>query len=123
MRYVGPRGAPGMPEILKVTAAIAGARLEREIAVIIDERCSGGSRGTLVGHVAPEAFDGGPNALVQGGDAVTIELERRELDLGVSQNDLIEREFRWSAPSFSEERALLARFRNNVAAATHGYIT
>ncbi len=123
IRYVGPRGAPGMPEMLRVSAGVAGAGLSGQIAIITDGRFSGGSRGTLVGHVTPEAYDGGPIALVRDGDRIIINSETGVLTLQVSAAELHERHSHWTLPKPHATTALLRRYQQSVADATLGCVT
>ena len=98
IRYEGPKGGPGMSEMLTVTAAIMGAGLGSHIALITDGRFSGGTHGFVVGHVTPEAQEGGPLALVEDGDTITIDSASHELTLHIDENELSERRGKWQAP-------------------------
>ena len=105
IRYVGPKGGPGMPEMLTPTSALAGAGLDDRVALITDGRFSGASRGASIGHVAPEAVDGGPIALVRDGDIIAIDIPGRRLTLEVSEDELATRRAAWRRP----ERKLARR--------------
>ncbi len=121
IRYVGPKGGPGMPEMLTPTSALAGAGLDDRVALITDGRFSGASRGASIGHVAPEAVDGGPIALVEDGDIISIDIPARQVVLEVSDSDLAKRRMAWSRP----ERVLtgvLARYVAQVSGADRGAI-
>jgi dihydroxy-acid dehydratase len=98
IRYVGPKGGPGMPEMLTPTSALAGAGLDSSVALITDGRFSGASRGASIGHVAPEALDGGPIALVQDGDMISIDIPARKLTLEVGDDELERRKTAWQRP-------------------------
>jgi dihydroxy-acid dehydratase len=121
IRYVGPKGGPGMPEMLTPTSALAGAGLDDRVALITDGRFSGASRGASIGHAAPEAVDGGPIALVEDGDIISIDIPARQVVLEVSDSDLAKRRMAWSRP----ERVLtgvLARYVAQVSGADRGAI-
>ncbi len=104
IRYEGPKGGPGMPEMLTPTSAIMGAGLGSHVALITDGRFSGGSHGFIVGHVTPEAQVGGPIALVQNGDIVTIDAEANELSVAVSDEVMAKRQQAWKAPPLKATR-------------------
>jgi dihydroxy-acid dehydratase len=123
IRYEGPRGGPGMREMLVVTAAIVGAGLGESVALITDGRFSGATRGLMIGHVAPEAFVGGPIAAVQDGDMISIDLARRELTLEVSPGELAVRLNKWSAPAPRFTRGVFAKYVSQVSSASQGAIT
>jgi dihydroxy-acid dehydratase len=123
IRYEGPRGGPGMREMLVVTAAIVGAGLGESVALITDGRFSGATRGLMIGHVAPEAFVGGPIAAVRDGDLISIDLVRRELTLEVSQGELAARLREWSAPAPRYSRGVFAKYASQVSSASEGAIT
>ena len=110
IRYEGPRGGPGMPEMLKPSSAIMGAGLGQDVALITDGRFSGGSHGFLIGHVVPEAQDGGPIALIRDGDEVVIDAETRRLDLLIDENDMKERRKGWVRPKEKYERGTLKKY-------------
>lgn len=123
IRFEGPKGGPGMREMLSPTSAIAGRGLAGKVALITDGRFSGGSRGFVIGHVTPEAAVGGPVALVQDGDEITIDTEAREIRLVVSTNDLEVRRRHWSAPTTFITRGVLAKYIRSVSSASLGAIT
>jgi dihydroxy-acid dehydratase len=123
IRYEGPKGGPGMREMLSPTAAIMGKGLGKEVALITDGRFSGGSHGFVVGHVSPEAALGGPLALVQTGDAVTIDAERREISLHVAAAELKRRRKSWVAPKPYARRGALAKYARQVSSASLGAVT
>ncbi|MEO2000193.1 MAG: dihydroxy-acid dehydratase, partial [Pirellulales bacterium] len=123
IRYEGPKGGPGMPEMLTPTSALMGAGLGADVALITDGRFSGGSHGFIVGHVVPEAFDGGPIALVQDGDVITMDAEKATIDVGVSDAELAERKSRWEQPSPKCDRGILAKYIRCVAPASQGCVT
>lgn len=123
IRYEGPKGSPGMPEMLAVTAAVAGAGLGEQVALITDGRFSGATKGYSVGHVAPEAFVGGPIALVQEGDEIVIDAANRRLDLLVDQAELERRRAAWSPPAPRYERGALAKYARLVGSASRGAVT
>jgi dihydroxy-acid dehydratase len=123
IRYEGPKGGPGMREMLSPTAAIMGKGLGQQVALITDGRFSGGSHGFVVGHVSPEAALGGPLALVKTGDAVTIDAERREISLHVSAAELKRRRKSWVAPKPYARRGALAKYARQVSSASLGAVT
>ena len=123
IRYEGPRGGPGMREMLSPTSAIAGRGLADSVALITDGRFSGGSRGFVVGHLAPEAAVGGPIALVEDGDEITINAERREIHLNVGEELLRRRRAEWKAPEPYTRRGVLAKYARSVSSASLGAIT
>ncbi len=123
IRYEGPKGAPGMPEMLKVTAAIVGAGLGESVALVTDGRFSGATRGIMVGHVAPEAAVGGPIALVQDGDRIIIDGESGLLKLEVSDEELERRRKSWSPPKPNYSGGLLAKYAALVQQADVGAVT
>jgi dihydroxy-acid dehydratase len=123
IRYEGPKGGPGMREMLSPTSAIAGRGLADKVALITDGRFSGGSRGFVVGHIAPEAAVGGPIALVQDGDQITIDAITREMRLHVSDSVLSQRRSMWSAPEPYARRGVLAKYARVVSSASLGAIT
>ncbi|MGE5207198.1 MAG: dihydroxy-acid dehydratase [Chlamydiota bacterium] len=123
IRYEGPRGGPGMREMLVVTAAIVGAGLGESVALITDGRFSGATRGLMIGHVAPEAFVGGPIAAIQDGDVINIDLARREVTVELSQGELVARLRKWSAPAPRFTRGVFAKYASQVASASQGAIT
>ncbi|MGO9513250.1 MAG: dihydroxy-acid dehydratase [Steroidobacteraceae bacterium] len=123
IRYEGPKGGPGMREMLSPTGAIVGRGLGQEVALITDGRFSGGSHGFVVGHVAPEAALGGPLALVANGDEITIDAERREITLHVSAAELKRRRKNWSPPKPYARRGALAKYARKVSSASLGAVT
>jgi dihydroxy-acid dehydratase len=123
IRYEGPKGSPGMPEMLAVTAAVAGAGLGKDVALITDGRFSGATKGYSVGHVAPEAFVGGPIALVQEGDRIRIDADARSVELLVDEEALTERRAMWVAPEPRYTTGALAKYAKLVGQADHGAIT
>ena len=123
IRYEGPQGGPGMPEMLTPTSAIMGAGLGSDVALLTDGRFSGGSHGFIVGHVTPEAQTGGPIALVQNGDTVTIDAESNRLDFDVSEAELAKRRASWQAPPLKATRGTLYKYIKNVKSASEGCVT
>jgi dihydroxy-acid dehydratase len=123
IRYEGPKGSPGMPEMLAVTAAVAGAGLGSEVALITDGRFSGATKGYSVGHIAPEAFVGGPIALVEEGDEIVIDAESRRIDLSVGDAELAARRDRWSPPDPRYRTGALAKYARLVSSADQGAVT
>ena len=123
IRYEGPKGSPGMPEMLAVTAAIAGAGLGKDVALITDGRFSGATKGFSVGHIAPEAFVGGTIALVEDGDRIRIDADARSLELLVDDGTLHERREAWTAPEPRYTTGALAKYAKLVGQADHGAIT
>jgi dihydroxy-acid dehydratase len=123
IRYEGPKGSPGMPEMLAVTAAVAGAGLGAEVALITDGRFSGASKGYSVGHISPEAFVGGPIALVREGDEIVIDAANRTLDLVVDAAELERRRAGWKAPEPRYASGALAKYARLVGSASRGAVT
>ncbi|MBS0660633.1 MAG: dihydroxy-acid dehydratase [Verrucomicrobia bacterium] len=123
IRYEGPRGGPGMREMLSPTSAVMGKGLGKEVALITDGRFSGGSHGFVVGHITPEAFDGGPLALVHDGDRITIDASRREMTLHVAAAELKRRRKAWRQPAPRYTRGVLAKYARVVADASRGAVT
>jgi dihydroxy-acid dehydratase len=123
IRYEGPKGSPGMPEMLAVTAAVAGAGLGAEVGLITDGRFSGASKGYSVGHVAPEAFVGGPIALVREGDPIAIDAANRRIDLQVDDDELDRRRAAWQPPSPRYTSGALAKYAKLVGSASEGAVT
>jgi dihydroxy-acid dehydratase len=123
IRYEGPKGGPGMPEMLTPTSAVVGAGLGSAVALLTDGRFSGGSHGFLVGHITPEAQDGGPIALVRSGDHITIDAERNVITVDVSDAELAERRRAWKMPPFKAERGTLAKYIRLVKSASEGCVT
>ena len=123
VRYEGPRGGPGMREMLSPTSAINGRGLSGEVALITDGRFSGGSHGFVIGHVTPEAFDGGPIALIEDGDEVTIDAEHREINVALSGEALARRRQRWKRPAPYADKGVLAKYARLVSSASEGAVT
>jgi dihydroxy-acid dehydratase len=123
IRYEGPKGGPGMREMLSPTSAIMGKGLGREVALITDGRFSGGSHGFVVGHMSPEAALGGPLALVKTGDEITIDAQRREITLHVPSGELKRRRKSWTAPRPYARRGALAKYSRQVSSASLGAVT
>ena len=123
IRYEGPQGGPGMPEMLTPTSAIMGAGLGEDVALITDGRFSGGSHGFIVGHVTPEAQIGGPIALIEEGDRITIDAKKRVLELEVSDEELERRRQAFTAPPLRATRGTLFKYVKNVKTASEGCVT
>ena len=123
VRYEGPRGGPGMREMLSPTSAINGRGLSGDVALITDGRFSGGSHGFVIGHITPEAFDGGPIALLEDGDEITIDAERREINVTLSDAELASRRASWQPPAPYAEKGLLAKYAKLVSSASDGAVT
>lgn len=123
IRYEGPKGGPGMPEMLKPTAAIMGAGLGKDVALITDGRFSGGTHGFVVGHITPEAQEGGAIALVKDGDIITIDAEKNSITLEVSDKELQLRKQQWKAPKLKVERGVLYKYARTVSSAAKGCVT
>ncbi|MEO0531567.1 MAG: dihydroxy-acid dehydratase, partial [Planctomycetota bacterium] len=123
IRYEGPQGGPGMPEMLTPTSAIMGAGLGKDVALITDGRFSGGSHGFIVGHVCPEAQVGGPIALVKNGDKMTVDAEANLITVEVSAEELAERKKAWTAPPYKSTRGTLYKYIKNVKSASEGCVT
>ncbi len=123
IRYEGPKGGPGMPEMLTPTSVIMGAGLGSDVALITDGRFSGGSHGFIVGHVTPEAQEGGPIALVQDGDTITIDAATRSIELEVDAAELDRRRAAWTAPPLKATRGTLAKYIRTVKSASEGCVT
>ena len=123
IRYEGPKGGPGMREMLATTAALVGQGLGKKVAMVTDGRFSGGTRGFMVGHVAPEAYVGGPIALVKNGDKITIDTETNIIDLHVSNEELESRKKDWKKPEANYTTGALAKFATLVGSAANGAVT
>ncbi len=123
IRYEGPQGGPGMPEMLTPTSAIIGAGLGSDVAMLTDGRFSGGSHGFIVGHITPESQVGGPLALVQDGDIITIDAEANQLDIDLSDDELASRKRAWTAPPLKATRGTLYKYIKNVKSASEGCVT
>lgn len=123
IRYVGPKGGPGMPEMLKPSSALMGSGLGKHVALLTDGRFSGGSHGFLIGHISPEAQEGGPLALVQDGDRIVIDAEKNTLDIKLSERELEERKKIWKAKPYKVSRGALFKYIKNVKSASLGCVT
>ncbi len=123
IRYEGPKGGPGMPEMLTPTSAIMGAGLGKDVALITDGRFSGGSHGFLVGHITPEAQEGGPIALVRKGETITIDAEKNEISVDVPADEMEKRRDAWKMPPYKAERGTLAKYIRLVKNASNGCVT
>jgi dihydroxy-acid dehydratase len=123
IRYVGPRGAPGMPEMLKPTSAIIGAGLGKSVALITDGRFSGGTHGFVVGHITPEAFEGGGIALVQDNDLIEIDAVKNTINLKISNEELAKRKAVWKQPALKAKKGILYKYAKQVKDASEGCVT
>ena len=123
IRYEGPKGGPGMPEMLKPTAAIMGAGLGKDVALITDGRFSGGTHGFVVGHIVPEAQEGGGIALIKNGDIIAIDAKTNRLDLKISEEEYNKRKNKWKAPNFKFNSGILYKYIKNVSSASKGCVT
>jgi dihydroxy-acid dehydratase len=123
IRYEGPKGGPGMPEMLTPTSAVMGAGLGKDVALITDGRFSGGSHGFIVGHITPEAQEGGPIALIRSGDRITIDAEKNLLSVDLSEDDLATRRKAWKMPPYKSDRGTLAKYIRLVKSASLGCVT
>jgi dihydroxy-acid dehydratase len=123
IRYEGPKGGPGMPEMLTPTSVIMGAGLGDKVALITDGRFSGGSHGFILGHVTPEAQEGGVIALLQDGDVITIDAENNRIDVDLSEQELAQRRAGWTAPPYKATRGTLFKYIKNVKSASEGCVT
>ncbi|MBW2540553.1 MAG: dihydroxy-acid dehydratase [Deltaproteobacteria bacterium] len=123
IRYEGPKGGPGMPEMLTPTSVLMGAGLGADVALITDGRFSGGSHGFLIGHVTPEAQEGGPIALIEEGDVITIDVKKHVIELEVSADELEARRSRWKAPELKAKRGTLYKYIQCVSSASLGCVT
>jgi dihydroxy-acid dehydratase len=123
IRYEGPKGGPGMPEMLTPTSAIMGAGLGKDVALITDGRFSGGSHGFLVGHITPEAQEGGPIALVRDGDTITIDAQTNSIHVAVSESEMAKRRAEWKMPPYKADRGMLFKYIKNVRSASEGCVT
>ena len=122
LRYLGPRGAPGMPEMLAPTSALVGQGLGESVGLVTDGRFSGGTWGMVVGHVAPEAYEGGNIALVQEGDAITIDAPTLTLRLEVPDGELARRRAAWKRPAPRYTRGVMAKFARSASSASTGAV-
>ena len=123
VRYEGPKGGPGMREMLSPTSAINGRGLSQDVALITDGRFSGGSHGFVIGHITPEAYEGGPIALIEDGDLITVDAEKREINVQLSDADLAARRARWQKPAPYATKGILAKFARLVSSASEGAVT
>jgi dihydroxy-acid dehydratase len=123
IRYEGPKGGPGMPEMLTPTSAIMGAGLGNDVALLTDGRFSGGSHGFIVGHITPEAQEGGPIALVENGDKISIDSENNKIEVHISEAEMTTRRKAWQAPPFKANRGTLYKYIKNVKSASEGCVT
>jgi dihydroxy-acid dehydratase len=123
IRYVGPKGGPGMPEMLKPTSAIIGAGLGKSVALITDGRFSGGTHGFVVGHITPEAYDGGTIALVQDDDTIEINVADNSIELKISGEELAARRLQWTQPKLKVEKGILFKYARHVKTAADGCVT
>ena len=123
IRYEGPKGGPGMPEMLTPTSAIIGAGLGNDVAMITDGRFSGGSHGFIIGHVVPEAQEGGPIALIENGDVVTIDAKANKIEFELSDKELTDRKAQWKMPPYKASRGTLYKYIKNVKTASEGCVT
>ena len=122
IRYEGPKGGPGMREMLSPTSSIAGMGMSDDVALITDGRFSGGTRGPCIGHIAPEAAVGGPLAIVKNGDAISINVPQRKLELKISEKEISKRLSKWSPPKPSITEGYLRRYAAAVSQANEGAI-
>ena len=123
IRYEGPKGGPGMPEMLTPTSAIVGAGMSKDVALLTDGRFSGGSHGFIVGHICPEAQEGGPVALVRDGETVTIDAETNRIDVDISDDEMTKRRQSWQAPAYKVQRGTLMKYIKCVKSASEGCVT
>ncbi len=123
IRYEGPKGGPGMPEMLTPTSAIMGAGLGNDVALLTDGRFSGGSHGFIVGHIAPEAQEGGPIALLKNGDQITIDSEKKSIEVHISDSEMAARREAWQPPPYKANRGTLYKYIKNVKSASEGCVT
>ncbi|MFC1533188.1 dihydroxy-acid dehydratase [Thermodesulfobacteriota bacterium] len=122
IRYEGPKGGPGMREMLSPTSALAGAGLDKDVALITDGRFSGGTRGAAIGHVSPEAQEGGPIALINEGDTIEIDIPERSLNVKISKEEIDNRSAKWSRPDYKVKKGYLYRYAKQVTSANTGAI-
>ncbi len=123
IRYIGPKGAPGMPEMLKPTGAIIGAGLGKSVALITDGRFSGGTHGFVVGHITPEAFEGGNIALVKDDDIIEIDAVSNSITLKIAAEELAQRRAQWQPRPLAATRGILYKYAKQVKSAAEGCIT
>ena len=123
IRYEGPKGGPGMPEMLKPTSAIMGAGLGKEVALITDGRFSGGTHGFVVGHIVPEAFEGGTIAILKNGDMITIDSEKNKIFVDISDEEIQKRKEKWKQPDLKIKKGILYKYLKTVSNASNGCVT
>lgn len=123
IRFEGPRGGPGMREMLAPTSAVMGKGLGNDVALITDGRFSGGTHGFVVGHITPEAYDGGAIAVIKNGDTITIDAKTREINLDVPKSELKKRLSQWKRPKPKAEKGVLAKYAKLVSSASEGAVT
>jgi dihydroxy-acid dehydratase len=123
IRYEGPKGGPGMREMLSPTAAIMGKGLGDKVAFLTDGRFSGGTHGFVVGHITPEAYDGGPLAIVEDGDEITIDADSNQVNLNISDQEIASRSKKWVRPKNTIEKGVLGKYRTLVSSASKGAVT
>lgn len=123
IRYEGPKGGPGMPEMLKPTAAIMGAGLGKDVALITDGRFSGGTHGFVVGHISPEAQEGGTIGLLRDGDVITIDAEKNSISVDLTDKEIEERRANWKQPSLKVSKGSLYKYAKTVSSASQGCVT
>ena len=123
IRYEGPRGAPGMPEMLGITAALFGQGLGESVGLLTDGRFSGATHGLMAGHVAPEAAVGGPIAALRDGDVITFDVAKRRLDVALSDDEIKTRLKNWQAPEAHYKSGVMAKYANTVSSSSRGAVT
>ncbi|PKI72117.1 hypothetical protein CRG98_007504 [Punica granatum] len=123
IRGEGPKGGPGMPEMLTPTSAIMGAGLGKEVALLTDGRFSGGSHGFVVGHICPEAQEGGPIGLIKNGDIITIDVQKRRIDVQLIQQEMEYRRKKWTPPPYKASQGVLFKYIKCVKSASNGCVT
>jgi len=122
IRYEGPKGGPGMREMLTPTSAIAGMKLDAHVALLTDGRFSGGTRGAAIGHISPEAMQGGPIAIIQEGDLISIDIPGKNITLKVAEEEIQNRLSKWSPPEPKITHGYMARYARMVSSASEGAI-
>jgi dihydroxy-acid dehydratase len=123
IRYEGPKGGPGMPEMLTPTSAVMGAGLGQHVAMLTDGRFSGGSHGFIIGHIVPEAQEGGPIGLIKDGDQITIDAEKNSLDVAISEAEMAQRRTEWVMPPYKATQGTLYKYIKLVKTASEGCVT
>jgi dihydroxy-acid dehydratase len=123
IRYEGPKGGPGMPEMLKPTAAIMGAGLGKDVALITDGRFSGGTHGFVVGHVSPEAQEGGTIGLLKDGDMITIDAVKNSITVALTDKEIADRKAAWKQPPLKVKKGSLYKYAKTVSSASKGCVT